>query len=252
MSRQARKVSSTGIYHVFMRGNNKQQIFLDEGDNERFMAILKEYSEKCGFSLLAYCLMGNHIHLLIKVGDIELSSVMKRIVVKFVYHYNVKYGRMGHLFQDRFGSEVVETDEYLLQAVRYIHQNPVKAGLCKSLDEYKYSSFNEYFGECEEKYCDTELVLDMVSGDEYRAFHDDYNTDYKFMDIQPSRVILSDEEAIKIVEQALKRAKINDLLKEDKDKQRKMAAKLRDKGLSVRQITRLTGITKHFVESRKE
>lgn len=112
MARTARIKSKTNIYHVMLRGNNKQQIFLDEEDSSRFLEIVRKYKDICNFKIFAYCLMGNHVHILVKTDDISLDSIMKRVVVKFVYYYNVKYSRIGHLFQDRYKSEPVETDEY--------------------------------------------------------------------------------------------------------------------------------------------
>ena len=143
MARTARIKSKTNIYHVMLRGNNKQQIFLDEEDSSRFLEIVRKYKDICNFKIFAYCLMGNHVHILVKTDDISLDSIMKRVVVKFVYYYNVKYSRIGHLFQDRYKSEPVETDEYFLQVIRYIHQNPIKAGICEKMKEYKYSSYND-------------------------------------------------------------------------------------------------------------
>lgn len=133
MARTARIKSKTNIYHVMLRGNNKQQIFLDEEDSSRFLEIVRKYKDICNFKIFAYCLMGNHVHILVKTDDISLDSIMKRVVVKFVYYYNVKYSRIGHLFQDRYKSEPVETDEYFLQVIRYIHQNPIKAGICEKM-----------------------------------------------------------------------------------------------------------------------
>src|SRR5690554_3854054 len=127
MPRRAREKSSTGVYHVMLRGINKQKIFHDQEDYEKFIEIVKNYKELCTYELYAYCLMSNHFHLLIKEGKEELAAVFRRIGAKYVYWYNLKYKRCGHLFQDRYRSEVVETQQYLLTVLRYIHQNPLKA-----------------------------------------------------------------------------------------------------------------------------
>ena len=102
MPRTARQQSSTGVYHIVMRGNNKQQVFLDKEDNLKFLYILSDYKASCCYELIGYCFMGNHLHLLIKTGDISIGDIMKRVVVRFVHYYNKKYDRTGHLFQDRF------------------------------------------------------------------------------------------------------------------------------------------------------
>lgn len=129
MPRQARKKSESGIYHIMLRGINQQQIFEDREDYEKFLEILKDCKAICEFKLFAYCLMGNHIHLLIQEGTESLEQVFKRLCGRFVYWYNVKYRRVGHLFQDRFKSEPVDSDDYFFTVQRYIHQNPIKAGL---------------------------------------------------------------------------------------------------------------------------
>lgn len=117
-----------------LRGANRQEIFHDEEDHAQFLKILGRYKQKCKIQVYAWCLMGNHIHLLLKEGDEELAITMKRISVSYVWFYNWKYKTTGHLFQDRYRSENVESDRYLLAAVRYIHQNPVKAGLINNYE----------------------------------------------------------------------------------------------------------------------
>ena len=97
--------------------------------------------------------MSNHIHLLIREEEESLEQIFKRIGSKYVYWYNVKYQRKGHLFQDRFKSETVENETYFLTVIRYIHQNPVKAGICEKIDDYKYSSFQEYFSKAKNPPC---------------------------------------------------------------------------------------------------
>ena len=127
-----------------IRGINQQNIFADDEDHEKFMAILDTYHKKMGYDLYAYCLMGNHVHLLIKEGKEILSNTMKRIGASYVHWYNWQYNRKGHLFQDRYKSEAVEDDAYFLTVLRYIHQNPLKAGLTDHVDSYKWSSYKEY------------------------------------------------------------------------------------------------------------
>ena len=129
MPRQARKKSKTNIYHIILRGINRQIIFEDSEDYTRFIETLDRYKAVSGHNVFAYCLMSNHIHMLIKAEKEEPNLIMKRIACSYVYWYNSKYYRSGHLFQDRFRSEPVETDEYFLTVLRYIHQNPIKAKL---------------------------------------------------------------------------------------------------------------------------
>ena len=168
MPRKARLHAESGIYHVMLRGINGQQIFEDEEDNQSFLQNLREYKPICGYKLFAYCLMGNHIHLLIQEGKESLGQVFKRIGVKYVYWYNMKYQRDGHLFQDRFKSEVVEDSAYFSTVIRYIHQNPIQAGICNNPEEYPYSSFREYLEQSflidlneVEKYISRETVVEL-------------------------------------------------------------------------------------------
>ena len=144
MPRNARSKSESGIYHIMLRGINRKSIFEDREDCERFLATLERYKKICGYEIFAYCLMVNHIHILLKVGDEDVDLIMKRLAGSFVFWYNNKYERVGHLFQDRFRSEPVEDDTYFLTVLRYIHQNPVKAGIVDKPEKYIWSSYNEY------------------------------------------------------------------------------------------------------------
>ena len=143
MPRQPREKSESGIYHIMLRGINQQVIFEDYEDYSKFIETLETYKAVSGYKVFAYCLMSNHIHILLKVEKEDLDLIMKRIAGSYVYWYNWKYYRKGHLFQDRFKSEPVEDDEHFLTVLRYIHQNPIKVGITKTIDDYKFSSYNE-------------------------------------------------------------------------------------------------------------
>ena len=146
MPRKAREKSESGIYHVMLRGINQQQIFEDEEDYNTFIKILEEVQQKSKFELFAYCLMGNHVHLMIKEGEENIETIFKRIGGKYVYYYNTKYERAGHLFQDRFKSEPIDTDSYFMVVLRYIHQNPIKAKICSNINFQNHTrNFNGYF-----------------------------------------------------------------------------------------------------------
>lgn len=112
MPRVPRIKSASGIYHIVMRGINRQIIFKEAEDSIKFIKILKKYREICAFDIYAYCLMGNHVHLLIREGYEPLGNIMRRICGSFVLWYNKKYSRVGYLFQGRFRSEVVEDESY--------------------------------------------------------------------------------------------------------------------------------------------
>lgn len=144
MPRQARKASKTGYYHVIQRGAGKQVLFEDRKDYERYIDKLSECKKELDFKLCAYCLMNNHVHMLIHVDEITtLSRLMRRLGSSYAGYYNVKYEHVGYVFQDRYLSEPIDDETYLLACVRYIHNNPVKAGFGER-DEYRWSSYNEY------------------------------------------------------------------------------------------------------------
>ena len=144
MPRHARSICETGIYHVMLRGNERKKIFLDEYDRSRFINTTFDKISEENSEIYAYCLMSNHVHLLIGEFNNNLSRLMKRINVSYVYYFNKKYKRIGHLFQDRFKSENVDNEPYMLEVIRYIHNNPVKAGIVRNPRDYKWSSYNDY------------------------------------------------------------------------------------------------------------
>ena len=159
--RVSRKISHSGIYHIMLRGVNRQQIFFDEEDFSCFTGLLKKYKEVSGFELYAYCIMGNHIHLLLKEGPEKTGQIFRRLGTAFASWYNMKYERVGHVFQGRYRSEIVETQHSLLTVFRYILRNPTAAGLCGLPQEYAYSSAREYF--CHHKgISDTRMILDLM------------------------------------------------------------------------------------------
>ena len=169
MSRESRKRSNSGVYHIMLRGINRQQIFEDDEDYSRFLEILAKYREECGYSLYGYCLMPNHVHLVLREGKQPLDTIMRRIGASFVYWYNAKYARTGHLFQDRYKSEPVESDTYLLTVIRYVHWNPVKAGLCSAPEAYSYSSYARYFES--QSMIDNTVIAGMMGAEEFKKFH---------------------------------------------------------------------------------
>lgn len=145
MPRSARQKSESGVYHVMVRGINRQDIFHDDVDRLRYLTTLDRFARQGKLTLFGFCLMDNHVHLLLSEGDEPLGETMRRLGTSYVFWYNNKYARVGHLFQDRFRSEPVGSDESLLAVLRYIHQNPVQANLTESCD-YHWSSYAYYTG----------------------------------------------------------------------------------------------------------
>ena len=246
MPRQARKHAESGIYHVMFRGIDRQLIFEDKQDYLFLLEILQECKEFCNFELYAYCFMGNHVHLLIKVLDNNLESIMKRISGRYVYWYNVKYKRIGHLLQDRFKSEPVEDDSYFLTVLRYIHQNPVKAKLCKKPEDYPYSSYLSYISK--DDLVDTQFALDILVLDEFIKFNNTPNSDDCLDVASPMRQAVTDDQARVIIKKVSSCGTIVEFQTLDEKKKSYYIKKIHEKGVSVRQLSRLTGSSKGMVE----
>jgi Transposase and inactivated derivatives len=135
-----------GYYHVGTRGNDKRSIFEDDHDRDLFMLILRRVARRHGWLFSAYCLMGNHYHLVLQIGASGISRGMCELNTSYAVTSNARHRRTNHLFGRRFWSELITTDAYLLQACRYVVQNPVRAGLCGSCEDWKWSSYRATIG----------------------------------------------------------------------------------------------------------
>ncbi len=251
MPRLPRKKSSTGIYHITMRGVNKSNIFLEHEDYTTFLNYLQNIKESAGVEIYAYCLMTNHIHLLVKEVNEDLSKTIQRLGAGFVGWYNRKYERVGHLFQSRYGSEVVETDAYLLMISRYVHQNPVKAGLARKVIDYPWSSIREYRGR--PRICNTQFLLayfgkpdsltarrEMLLAQEYEVAGEKEAMDRVASIITPEEIQMFFHEVCK------------DLPWEERERMNKnerliWAELLLRHGASYRQIETITGISRFIL-----
>ena len=246
MPRGVRKHSETGIYHVMLRGVNKQQIFLDNEDCLQFLECLYLCKQISQFKLYAYCLMGNHVHLLINAKKEPIASVMKRLGSKYVYWYNSKYARVGHLFQDRFRSEPVEDDAYFLTVLRYIHMNPVKAGIVSVPEDYAWSSYREYFDGG--RLIDSKLVMTMLDASEFVLWHRQSNDDVCLDVDDVSRQPVSDRVIVRLIAEITGSTEIEDFVRLPDHRHISCVLKLYLAGASIRQISRLTGWNKNRVE----
>lgn len=253
MPRTSRQHSATGVYHVMLRGIDRRDIFVDDQDRGKFLKILRTVTapeDHDGKPLQpycyihAYCLMDNHIHLLIAEATEDIGTVMKRIGVSYVSYYNKRHSHLGPLFHDRFRSEPVGDTGYFITLLRYIHQNPVEAEMVASPDQYRWSSWNEYADKplpsgkaiC----CRTlpfaalpwpqlcEMVINVSGGS-----------------IEPHSKIerrrMTDNEARKSLEQ-LCRGEDGALSTMPKDQRKTLIRKAIGSGISMRQLARITGI----------
>lgn len=239
MPRRARSFSEGEYSHVMVRGINKENIFYDDEDRQRYLETMRRFSAETEVFILAWCLMSNHVHLLLRAERLP-DVFMKKLGCSYVPYFNRKYGRVGHLFQDRYRSEAITDEGYLFAVLRYIHMNPEKAHICKMCD-YRWSSYGEYLKP--DKPAGMELILEMLGGPEgYIQFMDTADTgsymddDYRFTDKEALELFfdLYPEGAVSV--QSLPRGERNSAI-----------VKLCDAGLSAAQICRVTGLGKSVV-----
>ncbi len=139
------RIHAPGLYyHVYARGNNKEPIFFEVRDYQRFLNNLEKHRVPLGYKIFAYCLLPNHFHLLVQVQSTPLTNIMQILMTAYTMYANKKYERVGHIFQGRYQAIIVDKDTYLLQVYRYIHLNPVKAGIVDDPAGYEWSSFHRY------------------------------------------------------------------------------------------------------------
>ena len=169
MPRQSRYKGEFSTYHVIMRGNERKSIFQSNSYKAKFIEIIERTKKKYNFILEAYCIMDNHVHLLINDNGNDISKVIKSINISYAYYYNQINNRVGHLFQDRFKSEIIDDEQYLLQVSKYIHNNPVKAGMVRSPAEYNWSSCKEYLGQEHNCLVNTHRILGIFANDKSNA-----------------------------------------------------------------------------------
>jgi REP element-mobilizing transposase RayT len=170
MARQLRLEFPGALYHITSRGNNKQEVFLDDEDRRDFLDLTGKEIEQQKWKCYAYCIMDNHYHLVIETPEGNLVSGMRRLNAVYSQIFNRKHGRVGHLFQGRYKSLIVEREGYLLELCRYVVLNPVRAGIVDQPEQWEWSSFNDTVGlRAEPRWLDTKGVLELFSHDETEA-----------------------------------------------------------------------------------
>jgi putative transposase len=171
MPRRSTSFAQGSYYHVYNRGNNYQTIFFERESYLHFLRLAGRYLVGENIMILAYCLMPNHYHLLVHCTGDKLSEAMQLLSLAYTKGINKRFNRVGSLFQGRFKAVEVDSDQYLVHLVRYIHLNPVKAGFVETALEWEFSSFSEYAGVRNGSLPKMELVRSMIASDEeYQSF----------------------------------------------------------------------------------
>jgi putative transposase len=253
MARQARKKCGTGIYHVMLRGNEGKPIFIDEEDKDKIIEIIQQKKDAAKVGIYAFCVMDNHIHVIVRERETgsSLENMMKRIGVSYAMYFNKKYKRIGHVFQDRFRSEAVEDDSYLISVIRYVHNNPVKAGF-KTGRKYQWNSYLSYIGKRWPLQPEMEEVLDRFSIDRdiaVRLF-------ISFMDEEDTNIYLeiSINNNEELAQELLRKCLIKNSWEKEDLKRREnriqvseLIKEMGKQGLSGRQIAELIGLNRELV-----
>ena len=179
MARKPRIHFPSAVYHVILRGNAGDPIFFSDLDRYRLYLIFQYAVERFNCRIHAFCLMRNHAHIVVQTGDIPLSRIMQNISLRFTKWINYSQSRTGHLFQGRYKALLIDADSYLLELVRYIHLNPVRAGIVAAADEYPWSGHGAYLGKEQLPWLTTDYVLSMFStgAEQARKAYDSFAQD---------------------------------------------------------------------------
>lgn len=257
MPRTARRHAETDLYHVIVRGVGRQIIFEDNADRRHYLKLLARELGGSEGVLLAWCLMDNHVHLLLHMPLGEVSPLMQAIGSAYALWFNARHDRVGHLFQGRFRSEPVESEAYLLTVTRYIHQNPLKAGLCDACEEWPWSSYRSYLGdergerdETRRALVDTRPVLELFgSVTEFERFHRLLDEIAPCLDAErgTSRRFLADDEVVRVARAALGGTRPEQVATLPRPQRDEAIRALREARLSIRQVERVTGVSRGVV-----
>lgn len=243
MVRRARAYIDSGLYHVILKGSGGQIIFEDDGDRRAFISCLDSYRRKFGVRILAWCLMSNHVHLVLTDDESRLSEFMHSVATAYACRFNRRHLRRGALFDGRFHSVGIDSDAQLLRAVRYVHDNPFKSGICLP-SAYQWSSYREYLS-AGSAMVDTALVLDIIGGPEH---FEEFSLADKYAGYVPvMRARLGDAEALELAAELLGPERLRSLRSEPSVCRAQGIQVLRDAGLTMKQIQRCTGIGRGII-----
>lgn len=234
------------VYHIVSRGNGRQIIFEDDEDRRFFIRTLHDYWDEAHLELYAWCLMENHFHLLVHGNTEDISIGMKKLCSVYARRFNKRTGRVGHLFQDRYDSEPIDSEAYLLSVIRYIHKNPEKGGIAP-MSTYGWSSYQEYLGR--PTICKTDFALDVFGGrEQFLLFHEERRMEERAGCV---RIIEGgssvEDDRRKQAEEILGDIRLADLKTLPRSNRNKHLRLLKETGLSIREIERYTGIGRNII-----
>jgi len=246
MARKPRIINEKGIYHVILRGNNKQNLFHDDLDRKFFLNRLYKYSKELKIDIYCYCLMTNHVHILIGKAGMNMSLLIQKIANSYVYYFNRKYERSGHLFQGRFKSESITDEVYFKTVYRYIMHNCEKAHL-GSYSEYKWNSYHNQKNK-KEQFINLDYVLSLFESQNALDSFLNLPATENCMEYE-NKIILSDTKAVQLILKLFGITTPYNFERLNIDDQKEKCHAMKEKGLSIAQISRITGICKSIIRS---
>lgn len=261
MSRQQRQRSKTSIYHIMLRGNERKNIFELDEEKQRFLEDIAIKQKELEFTIYAYCVMDNHVHILINSQDKDISTIMKGIAIRYAFYYNAQHNRVGHVFQDRFKSESIEDERYLMAVIRYIHNNPVKAKMVSKPGDYGWSSYQLYIDKATSLTfgleIDTQNILGIIAQDRQAAIAEFIRFSSEedlgsYLDCDEEKAVRTLEQGRQYFQEYLTRSHKGiqwDQLKQDAEIKKEVIRHMRtETDLSIRTISKLLDIDRNTVE----
>lgn len=246
MPRIARLESESGFYHLNARGVGKRRIFEDNFDRTVFVKALERFSQTCQVQIKAWCLMENHFHILAKGDRQNIQSLMHRLGTAYAQRFNGRHGHVGHVFQGRYHSTAVLSNEQLLATIRYIHLNPVVDGIA-TLESFRWSSYFQYLGT--KGFCDLDDMRELFgSRDAFKRFHYAEVEERCAVPCNAHRYRISDAEAARLAEARFGSRFADEIPNLPKERRNQALRTLFEMGVSDRQIVRLTGIGRSIVQ----
>ena len=251
MSKYLREFSNSKIYHIIIKGIDESTIFYDDEDRNVFFNKLKVTKKKFKYKILAYCLMNNHVHLVISIENENLSKGIQSLIIRYASYFNRKYDRKGPFVQNRFNSKKVESQRYFLEVCRYVHRNPEKAGIEKT-EKYRWSSYLEYIGK--EKIIDRRFLMHYLGNDinnfiEYTTKKESKQEVDRLADFEMIRK-LSDDIVIKIILEKFKFNSVDEIINYFKNEKNyeKIKTLKEIQGTNPTQIRRIIRVSRRLIE----
>lgn len=251
MSKKLREFSNSKVYHIIIKGIDDGTIFYDDEDRNVFLNKLKITKKKFKYKILAYCLMSNHVHLVILIENENLSKGIQSLIIRYASYFNRKYDRRGPFVQNRFNSKKVENQRYFLEVCRYVHRNPEKAGIEKT-DKYKWSSYQEYIKK--EKIIDKKILMHYLDNNinNFISYTNKNETKQEINRLAEFEMIrkLNDDIVVRIILDKLKFSSVDEIINYFKNEKNHDKIKILKEiqGTNVTQIARVIRINRRLVE----